>query len=348
MPHLDVARATELVLHATPAIPSWVQFPKRSFREGMMAQFTEGMPGLVERNERMVFDTTASDFTDQLTDFYDHYLAAAEAGTGHALESFGLSPQYAAGFGELLRRLQGVEPTPLMLKGQVTGPFTLGINLVDQDKRSAYYDDQLRDIVVKTVEMKARWQIAHLARFEAPVLILLDEPSLLGFGSQTYLTVSREDVIRDINQVAGVIHTYGALAGVHCEENTDWSLLMETELDLLDFDAYDHMRAIALYPGELHRFLERGGALGWGLVPTLDREAAASETLNSLVARFDAGVRSLSQKGFDEETLARRALVTPSCGCGFALDEPLAERVLELLAQLSAALRERYGFGGSP
>ena len=345
MPHVDVARGTELVLHSTPEIPSWVQFPKRSFYEGMMVQYTEGMPGLVERNERMVFDTTAGDFTDQLTDFYARYLAAAESGAGPSLESFSLSPQYASGFAEFIKRVPDLAPRPLMLKGQVTGPFTLGINLVDQEKRSAYYDDQLRDIVVKTVEMKALWQITQLSRFGAPLLILLDEPSLLGFGSQTYLTVSREDVIRDINQVAGVIHGQGALAGVHCEANTDWSLLMETELDVLDFDAYDHMQAITLYPDELSTYLDRGSWLGWGLVPTLDPDAAATETLDSLLARFDDGVHRLGAKGFDEQPLARRALITPSCGAGFALNESLAERVLELLAQLSAALRDRYGFG---
>ncbi|TET55240.1 MAG: hypothetical protein E3J64_00580, partial [Anaerolineales bacterium] len=301
LPHTDVARGTDLVLRSTPRIPSWVQFPKRGYKEGMMVQFTEGMPGLVERNERMIFDTTADDFTDQLTDFYARYLAATDAGDAEALDSFGLSPDCAAGFAEFIERVPRMAPAPTMLKGQVTGPFTLGINLVDQDKRSAYYDDQLRDVVIKTVEMKALWQTGRLRQLGPPVMILLDEPSLLGFGSQTYLTVSREDVIRDINQVAGVIHDHGALAGVHCEANTDWSLLMETDLDILDFDAYDHMQSITLYPAELRAFLDRGGWLGWGIVPTLDKEAAATETVASLLKRFDDGVSRLAQKGFDRE-----------------------------------------------
>jgi len=48
------------------------------------------------------------------------------------------------------------QATPqVMLKGQVTGPFTLGTNLLDQDRRCSYYDDQLRDVIVKTVALKA-------------------------------------------------------------------------------------------------------------------------------------------------------------------------------------------------
>ncbi|HEY72770.1 MAG TPA: hypothetical protein G4N99_05805 [Thermoflexia bacterium] len=345
LPHTDAVRGTDLMFESTPEIPAWVQFPKRVFYENMMAQFTEGLPGLVldEEEERIYFDTAAPDFVDQLTDFYTRYLAVTEEGA--ALDSFGLSSRYAAGFDEFITQLPE-RPSPLMLKGQVTGPFTLGTNLLDQDKRCSYYDDHLHDVVVKSVALKAMWQMAQLKPFGCPLMIFLDEPALLGFGSQTFITVSREDVTRDINEVVAAIHAQGGLAGVHCEENTDWSLLMETELDILDFDAYDHMQAITLYPAELHAFFARGGCLGWGIVPTLDREAAATETIPSLLARFDDGMERLVRKGFDRELLARRALITPSCGAGGVLTEPLAERVLGLLRELSAALRKRYGFVG--
>lgn len=343
LPHTDPARGTALMFTYTPEIPAWVQFPRRAAQENMMVQFTEGVPGLADDGERVYFDTAAPDLTERLTDFYARYLAATEESDAMALDTFGLSPEYAAGFGEFVAQLPQ-RPRPVAVKGQVTGPFTLGTNLLDQHRRCAYYDETLRDVIVKITSLKSLWQIVHLKPFCPRVLIFLDEPSLLGFGSQTFITVSREDVIRDINEVVAVIHTQGALAGVHCEANTDWSLLMETDLDILDFDAYDHMQAITLYPAELHAFLERGGSLGWGIVPTLDRDAAATETLPSLLARFDEGMERLVSKGCDRELLLRRALITPSCGMGGVLTELLAERVLELLHELSSTLRRRHGF----
>jgi len=144
--------------------------------------------------------------------------------------------------------------------------------------------------------------------------------------------------------VTAVIQAHGGRAGVHCEENTDWSLLMETNLDILDFDAYDHLQAITLYPAELRAFLDRGGCLGWGIVPTLDLKAAATETVPSLLSRLEEGLKQLVDKGLDRELLLRRALITPSCGAGGVLTEPLAERVLGLLNQLSLILRQRYEF----
>jgi len=159
LPHTDVTLGTRLIFENTPQIPAWVQFPRRVFHENMMVQFTEGMPGLVEDGERVYFDTGAPDFINQLTDFYTRYLAVTENGDSNRLDSFGLSSQYAAGFEEFVARLPEQATPPVMLKGQVTGPFTLGTNLLDQDRRCSYYDDQLRDVIVKLVALKAVWQV---------------------------------------------------------------------------------------------------------------------------------------------------------------------------------------------
>jgi hypothetical protein len=346
LPHTDVARGTALIFKHTPEIPSWAQFPQRNRYENMIMQFTEGMPALVNDGDRTFFSTSINDFSEQLTYFYDRYLAVIEDENPDALEHFHLSSQYAAGFSEFVACLPQHIPLgrTIMLKGQVTGPFTLGTTMLDQNGRCSYYDDQLRDVVVKTIVLKALWQVTRLREFGLPVMIFLDEPSLLGFGKQTFITVSREDVIKDINEVVAAVHSRGGLAGIHCEENTDWSLLMETDLDILDFDAYDHMQGITLYPSELRKFFDRGGCLGWGIVPTLDREAAASETIPSLIARFEKGVELLIRKGFDRIHLLQRALITPSCGAGGVLTVSLAERILDVLCELSTTLRRRYGF----
>jgi methionine synthase II (cobalamin-independent) len=344
LPHGDVDGGVQLIFDFTPEIPGWPQFPKRAFHENMMVQFTEGLPGLVVAEDRLYFDTAADDFPERMAEFYTAYLGVTEAGDGDALAQFAISADYAAGFAALLNRLGEGNARFATLKGQITGPFTLGTNINDQDNRCAYYDDQLRDVIIKTAAMKGLWQLKQLKPFCDQVIIMIDEPSLLNFGTQMFITVGREDIIRDINEVVDVIHMAGGITGVHCEANTDWSLLMETNLDILVFDAYDHMQGITLYPRELHAFLDKGGCLGWGIVPTLDKDAAATETLGSLLTRFDDGMEQLTTKGFDRMLLMERALITPSCGMGGVLTEPLAERVLDLLKQISETLRERNGF----
>jgi len=341
LPHTDAAQATALLLAYTPEIPTWAQLPKRTWHENMMVQYLEGLPGVVEENERAYFDTSRPGYDDALTDFFARYLAV-ESGDDAALETFAITPERSRGLPTLLTALPKRFHPPVVVKGQVTGPFTWGTNLTDQNRRCVYYDEQLHDVIVKGVKLKALWQIKYLKTFGAPVMIWMDEPALLGFGSSTFISISREDVLRDLNEVAGAIHAAGALTGVHCEANTDWSLLMEADLDILDFDAYDHLEAITLYPDELRAFFDRGGSLGWGIVPTLNPQAAATETVESLLERFDAGVARLEERGFARQLLLRRALITPSCGAG-TLTQPLAERVLGLLRNLASTLRRREG-----
>ena len=50
-----------------------------------------------------------------------------------ALDYFAISPMYAAGFSEFMSRLSEKIKGILALKGQVTGPFTLGTNLLDRE-----------------------------------------------------------------------------------------------------------------------------------------------------------------------------------------------------------------------
>ena len=51
--------------------------------------------------------------------------------------------RYAAGFGEFVAQMSkgSALDTALILKGQGTGPFTLGTNLLDKHGRCAYYDN---------------------------------------------------------------------------------------------------------------------------------------------------------------------------------------------------------------
>jgi methionine synthase II (cobalamin-independent) len=113
-------------------------------------------------------------------------------------------------------------------------------------------------------------------------------------------------------------------------------VLLSTHLDILSFDAYDYLETLSLYPKDLKAFLERGGILAWGIVPT--SEAVLKEDAQSLVKRFKEGVERLSKKGIDP-ILLQRTIITPSCGTA-SLPIPLAEKVCELTAEVSKRLRK--------
>ena len=161
-------------------------------------------------------------------------------------------------------------------------------------------------------------------------ILFFDEPSLSSFGS-AFSGLNREDVIHSLNECFEAVK---GLKGVHCCGNTDWSVLLSTDLDILSFDAYGFFETLALYPKELKAFLERGGILAWGIVPT--NEEVLKEDAQSLVKRLQNGINTLISKGIDQ-TLLQRAIITPSCGTA-SLPVPLAEQVCKLTAEISKRL----------
>jgi len=91
------------------------------------------------------------------------------------------------------------------------------------------------------------------------------------------------------------------------------------------------------YPAELQGFLERGGRVAWGIVPT--SEQALHESGASLLARmFDLWDR-LAQLGVDRVLLQRQSLITPACGTGL-LSEELARTIYSLTAEVAAGVME--------
>jgi hypothetical protein len=138
-----------------------------------------------------------------------------------------------------------------------------------------------------------------------PTILFFDEPSLSSFGS-AFSSLNREDVIHSLNECFDAVK---GLKGVHCCGNTDWSVLLSTNLDLLSFDAYEYLETLSLYPKELRFFLERGGILAWGIIPT--SEAILKEDAQDLVKRFKEGVEALSKRGIDQRLL-QGAILTPS------------------------------------
>ena len=46
LPLIDAQKAVDLILRYLPVAPFWPQLPKTNSREGMIAQFSENLPGL--------------------------------------------------------------------------------------------------------------------------------------------------------------------------------------------------------------------------------------------------------------------------------------------------------------
>lgn len=332
-PHQDPAEACKLILNTISQIPTWPQLPNISFLEQMEIQYSENMVGIVIDNEkqRMYIDTRCDD-TSGLEKLYENFLALN-------YDYFKISEQFSRGIYQLEKQLSKIDCSAIQyMKSQITGPNTFGLTVVDENKKAIYYNEMYRDMVVKGLVMKARWLLQRFKSFGFNQICFVDEPILSAFGSSTYVSVQRTDIVSCLKEVIDAIHDDGALAGTHCCGNTEWPILIDAGVDIISFDAYDYGDTIGYYATKIKSFLENGGILAWGIVPT--SEKIISETTESLVDKLTTLIANLESKGIDKNLIWKKCLLTPSCGTG-SLSPELSEKVMTQLKDVSDIIKGR-------
>lgn len=324
MPQTNPDDACRVVLRHLPAVPAWPQLPRRTPRENMYAQFSEGFPGVAVDDARIYIDRS-QDIDGGLERLYT---AHAEGDTSAS----GISPDYAAGFHALLASRPD---KALAVKGQVTGPISWGLTVADE-AQGAIYDDTLADAIARHLRLKAAWQYQELSRISQNVIIFVDEPYLTSLGS-AFVSLPPEKVKALLEETLGGI---GGLKGVHCCGNTDWSLLLRLPIDILSFDAYNYARALGAYSADVRSFVGKGGAIAWGIVPN-DEDLLAKESVASLKDRLEETMAPFATEGTPFTQLVEQSLITPSCGLA-SLPPEAAEQALAYLAEISDKIRGRY------
>jgi methionine synthase II (cobalamin-independent) len=340
LPLSDYAQAARLVWEHTPEIPLWVQLP-RVPGESMTRQFAAGLPGLAEEGGRTFVDTADSNFEKNLLEFYEEALALQDAAENLDCSRFAMAPAAAGGFFELIDQAKERTPPPLAVKGQIIGPVSFGTSLCDRNDKAIFYDPQLRDAFVQLLALRARWQVRRLSVLKRPVLLFIDDPAVTGFGSSMYIGLNREDICQGLGAMIDAVHREGGLAGVHICANADWTLVLDSAADVLSFDAYAFFDQFVIYRDPIRRFVERGGLIAWGLVPTLSPEDLQRETIDSLLAQWKSKSAQVAALGIDPNRLLAQSLITPACGMG-SLSVDLAMKALRLTRELSNRIRAEH------
>ena len=341
-PHTEPGKALDIIFDALSDAPVWPQLPKRSLNEQMEIQFSEGMPrATIDVDKGRFYLDTTGDYSEEFATFYESYMAALDPDSGNRdCSSMAISSDFSKGLYGFEERLKAKALKYPFVKVQTTGPCSFALTVVDENKRAIYYNEEFRDVIVKALAMKCCWQIQKFRPYADKVICFIDEPILSAFGSSTYISVKREEVVALIGEVVEAIHAENAIAGVHCCGNTDWTMLIDAGVDLINLDAFSYGDSIALYPDALRKFIADHGLIAWGIVPT--SPVIREQTHNSLMERFSKVIDNLSTKaGIDKRQILDQSLITPSCGTG-SLVVSDAEMVFTVLKELSLHARDLF------
>jgi hypothetical protein len=324
MPHTDSEQALKAAL--TMDIPFWPQLPRLNYYEDMYVQAAEHFPGILLDVEKQTLGFSLDKFMAEFEETMAHFDEPAY---------FDISHEYSTVYHRFLEMDLSDRPA---IRGQLEGPISFGLNILDQNKRPIIFDDTIRPFMFEFLSKRINVQLERLKKRNPNAFMFVDEPglqflfsALSGYDS----TAARTDMDEFFAMVQRP-------CGIHLCGNPDWDFLLNLDLDILSLDMYLNGEVFTSYAGSIKRFLDKGGVLVWGIVPT-NFEPFGAESTESLLGRLEEMWTILDQKGIDKDFLISRSLISPATCCLVNPDgEKTVDIAFKVVSDVSSRLREKY------
>jgi hypothetical protein len=343
MPHTDVERALELALSLD--IPFWPQLPKVSLFEDMYVQASQNFPGVAidYGRGRLSFDTAR--FEQEL----DGYSVKMDVP-----ETFALTAEYSAVFHKFLSvDVQGYRA----IRGQNIGPVSFGFKVLDENLKPIIYSDEARTVLFDFTQKKANIQYRELKERNPNAFVWLDEPGL-GYVFSGLSGYNEQQAKEDYHNFAAGLE---GPKGLHLCAEVNLPYLLELGVEILSFDAYQIGFMPREYASNVAEFINKGGIISWGIVPT-ESTVLATQTPETLAERLSDYWNVVSEStGLSLSKIAMQALVAPARCClsdvgqnsatdkeagacpVFSSEEKTVEKAFAFLPELSHILIGKYG-----
>lgn len=324
MPHTDVDRALEAALSMD--VPFWPQLPNYSYYEDMYVQAAEHFPGIVLDIDNRTLAFSMDKFAEELETALMHFDDPVY---------FDVSETYSAVYHRFLKLDLAKRPA---IRGQLEGPISFGFNILDQNERPIIFDDTVRPFMLEFMAKRLNVQLARLKALNPNAFMFVDEPGLqflfsamAGYGDLK----AKGDLDLFFSQV-------DRPRGIHLCGNPDWDFLLNMDLDILSLDIYTNAEIFASYAPSIQKFLNKGGIIVWGIVPT-GFEAFEKEAIPSLIKRLETVWDVLYARGIDRQQLIQASMLSPATCCLVNPDkDKTVEAAFSSLNLMAEQLRDKY------
>jgi hypothetical protein len=243
MPHRDIEQALALVLSLD--IPFWPQLPNVSLYEDMYIQSSQNFPGI-----NVDMDTGTLRFsTDQFHQELDQYFEKREDP-----EAMTLSHEYSVVYH---RFLEADLSSYAAIRGQITGPVSFGMKVLDDELKPIIYNEEVRALLFDFLQTKLNVQYRELQEKHPNAFMWADEPglssvfsALVGYNDQQ----AKSDYRSFVEGIEGP-------KALHLCANVDLPYLLDLGIEILSFDAYQIEFMPQEWAQSVAQFVNRDGII---------------------------------------------------------------------------------------
>ena len=346
MPHKDIERALDLALSVD--IPFWPQLPNMSIYEDMYIQASHNFPGInIDFDKgRLTFNT--ANFEQELDDYFTKM---------DYPETFTLTTEYSMVFHKFLsKELQNYKA----IRGQVIGPVSFGFKVLDEELKPLIYNEEARTILFDFMQKKVNVQYQELKEKNPNAFVWLDEPGL-GYSFSGLSGYNEQQAKEDYHNF---LQGLDGPKGLHLCADVNLPYLLELGVEILSFDAYQIGFMPKEYTSSVAEFIESGGVISWGIVPTESTVLATQtpETMIELLVNYWEVVSRNTDLALRQ--IAERSLVAPARCClkdigqinatgediepngqtcqAASIEEKIVGKAFAYLAEISQILKHRF------
>ncbi len=322
-------------------IPVWPQLPKYK-DEGMINQFCELFPGYDPITERIDYnDSNFEYFFMKIEDDYQKIIIKDQI---DLLNNYIPSPNRAKTLAPFVEMAKKTEKT--IIKGQITGPFTLATALKDSEGQPIIFLADLKELLIKFLTIKSLALAKKLQESGKQVIIFIDEPGLAGFGSSTLITIAKEEIINMLQSIILILKKNNIITGIHVCANTSWDIIFSVNPDIVSFDSFSYFDKFILYKNEIKQYISTNNTyLAWGCVPTNEDKLLNLYNNNLYTILYNQLNKISNLLEIPLENVLEKSIFTPSCGMG-SLSEKNVDLVIKHLYEIKKNLYIHNKRGG--
>lgn len=332
LPYDNLKHTVGMVAKLYKEFPYIAFLPNMSLEDNIQNRTFKNTPGIIYNDSKISFNIGTQEYSKAMSLLNKAY----NLPTPENLEPFAFNSIFLEKYFQIINKFQC--PNACI---NILGPFTVSLILKSAAREQILADKSYRKLFVQSICVKALWVMEKMKQYcsDTVPVVILEEPEFYKFGKlkNEYGEDSGNIGMNLFERVIDKLKSHGAIVGVQCMDKCDWSIPIRAGVDLISYDAYNNPNNLAIIPDILTKFLQRGGMINWGIVPTLSDSMVKGLSVDYLHQRLLTTFDGVILSGVPADLLYNSALVSLNGDINH-LTVMFAEKAAMLATQLGSRL----------
>lgn len=306
LPYEDVTLCKQMMLRLYENVPYLAELPKIDPNDNIVKRTVENLPGITYKDKKLIIeDCYGSSFIKCAQELDQVFNSDDE----NKLDAYSSSSPFWELYTEMLKRIQ-----PKYTVIRLLGAYSFAEAVFNVSTSTMLREKAYRKYIIQAIGVKALWFINKIKSLspETKVILLFEEQQLYKFGSlkRNHEDITKDTIVSLFTKIFQKIQKAGGLIGVQSFEKCNWQLVLDSNVDLISFDAYNNPNSLNIISDRLGTFLAKGGYINWGIVPANNEKTIRSMNVDTAYKLFTKAIEDLSAEGISLDLLLRNSTVS--------------------------------------